>query len=154
MLTFLAPRRHARRCRPRSRGRSTDVEITFVASSAQRDVITDGSPANPNLSTGIRAGRRVYLSGALGNTPATQGDVAAQTRETLARLNRALAAAGCSPADVADALVYVTDLAFVPEVHREYDAFFGAHAPARTTVRSGLMAGDGLVEIMLTAVKP
>jgi enamine deaminase RidA (YjgF/YER057c/UK114 family) len=134
-------------------GPQFDVEITFIASSAARDVIADGSPANPNLSTGIRAGRRVYLSGALGNTPATRGDVAAQTRETLARLNRALAAAGCSPADVADALVYVTDLAFVPEVHREYDAFFGAHAPARTTVRSGLMASDGLVEIMMTAVK-
>ena len=134
-------------------GPQYDVEITLVASSAPRDVISDGSPANPNLSTGIRAGRRVYLSGALGNTPATQGDVAAQTRETLARLNRALAAAGCSPADVADALVYVTDLKFVPDVDREYDAFFGSHAPARATVRSGLMAADGLVEIMLTAVK-
>jgi enamine deaminase RidA (YjgF/YER057c/UK114 family) len=133
-------------------GPQYDVEITLVASSARRDVIRDGSPANPNLSTGIRAGRRVYLSGALGNTPATQGDVAAQTRETLARLNRALAAAGCSPADVADALVYVTDLNAVPEVDHEYRAFFGRHAPARTTVRSGLMAGDALVEIMMTAV--
>jgi enamine deaminase RidA (YjgF/YER057c/UK114 family) len=135
-------------------GPQYDVEITLIASSAPREVISDGGPANPNLSTGIRAGRRVYLSGALGNTAATQGDVAAQTRETLARLNRALAAAGCSPADVADALVYVTDLRFVPDVDREYRAFFGSHAPARATVRSGLMAGDALVEIMLTAVTP
>jgi 2-iminobutanoate/2-iminopropanoate deaminase len=135
-------------------GPQYDVEITLVASSAPREVISDGGPANPNLSTGIRAGRRVYLSGALGNTAATQGNVAAQTRETLARLNRALAAAGCSPADVADALVDVTDLTFVPDVDREYRAFFGGHAPARATVRSGLMAGDALVEIMLTAVTP
>jgi 2-iminobutanoate/2-iminopropanoate deaminase len=134
-------------------GPQYDVEITFVASSAPREVIVDGGPLNPNLSTGIRAGRRVYLSGALGNTPATQGDVAAQTRETLARLGRALAAAGCSPADVVDALVYVTDLSFVAEVDREYGAFFGSHSPARATVRSGLMAADGLVEIMMTAVK-
>jgi 2-iminobutanoate/2-iminopropanoate deaminase len=135
-------------------GPQYDVEITLVGSSSAREVISDGSPPNPNLSTGVRAGRRVYLSGALGNTPATQGDVAAQTRETLTRLDRALAAAGCSPADVVDALVYVTRLETVPEVQREYRAFFGVHAPACTTVRSGLMAHDGLVEIMLTAVSP
>jgi enamine deaminase RidA (YjgF/YER057c/UK114 family) len=131
-----------------------DVEITFVASSASRDVINDGSPANPNLSSGIRAAHRVYLSGALGNTPATEGNAAAQTRETLARLQRALAAAGCSPADVVEALVYVTDLGRIPEVEREYRTFFGSHTPACTMVRSGLMAPDGLVEIMLTAVTP
>jgi enamine deaminase RidA (YjgF/YER057c/UK114 family) len=130
------------------------VEITFVASSARREVISDGSPANPNLSTGIRSGSRIYLSGALGNTDATRGDVAAQTRETLARLRRALAAAACSPADVVDALIYVTDLKFMPEVDREFAAFFRDHSPARTTVRAGLMAADGLVEIMMTAVKP
>ena len=129
------------------------VEITFVASSARRDVISDGSPVNPNLSTGIRSGSRIYLSGALGNTAATSGDVAAQTRETLARLRRALAAAACSPADVVEALIYVTDLKSVPEVDREFRAFFGGHAPACTTVRAGLMAADGLVEIMMTAVK-
>jgi enamine deaminase RidA (YjgF/YER057c/UK114 family) len=135
-------------------GPQYDVEITLIASSAPREVITDGGPPNPNLSAAIRAGRHVHLSGALGNTPATRGDAAAQTRETLARLNRVLAAAGCSAADVADTLVYVTDLAAVADVDREYHAFFGPHAPARTTVHSGLMAPDGLVEIMMTAVRP
>jgi enamine deaminase RidA (YjgF/YER057c/UK114 family) len=135
-------------------GPQYDVEITLVASSARREVISDGSPANPNLSTGIRSGSRIYLSGALGNTAATRGDVAAQTRETLARLRSALTAASCSPADVVDALIYVTDLKNLPEVDREYHAFFGGHAPARVTVQAGLMAADGLVEIMMTAVKP
>jgi len=130
------------------------VEITFVASSARRDVISDGSPANPNLSTGIRSGSRIYLSGALGNTAETRGDVAAQTRATLARLRSALAAAACSPADVVDALIYVTDLNSLRDVDRELRAFFGGHAPARTNVRAGLMAADALVEIMMTAVKP
>jgi len=129
------------------------VEITIVASSAKRDVITDGRPPNPNLSPGIRAGSRLYLSGALGNTPENKRDVAAQTRETFAKLERALSAAGLTPADVVDALVYVTDLTSAPEVEREYRAFFGSSTPARTVVRSGLMSGDGLVEIMLTAVK-
>lgn len=130
------------------------VEITFVASSARREVITtDARPPNPNLSTGIRAGNVVYLSGALGNTPETKGDVAAQTRETLARLKSALTAAGCTPADVVDALVYITDLQNAAAVERESAAFFGNHRPARTVVRSGLVSGDALVEIMFTAVK-
>lgn len=135
-------------------GNQYGVEITIVASSAKRDVIvTDGRPGNPNLSTGIRVGNRIYLSGALGNTPENKGDVAAQTRETLAKLKSALTAAGCTPADVVDTLVYITDLQSSAAVEREYRAFFGNHNPARTVVRSGLMSGDGLVEIMLTAVK-
>lgn len=136
-------------------GPQYDVEITFIASSSPRRVITEGLPPNLNLplSAAIGAGETVYLSGALGFDDTNTGNVAAQTRETLARLRRTLAAADRAPSDVGEAIVYVTDLKFLPEVDREYRAFFGAHAPARTTIRSGLMAADGLVEIMLTAVK-
>ena len=67
-------------------GSQYNVEITLVASSAPQRVIDDGRPANPNLSAAIRAGDRVYLSGMLGNTAETKGDVAAQTRETLSRI--------------------------------------------------------------------
>jgi 2-iminobutanoate/2-iminopropanoate deaminase len=131
------------------------VEITFTASSSPRRVITEGLPPSLNLplSAAIVAGDRAYLSGALGFDDTNKGNVAAQTRETLARLRRTLAAADRAPSDVAEAIVYVTDLKFLPEVDREYRAFFGSHAPARTTIRSGLMAADGLVEIMVTAVK-
>lgn len=130
------------------------VEMTFVASTAPRTVVDDGRPVNPNLSTGIVAGNRVYLSGALGNTPATQGDVAGQTREVLARLGGALAAAGASPASVVESIVYVTELGMLDQVEPEYRRFFQGRTPARTNVRAGLMAPDGLVEIMMTADRP
>jgi 2-iminobutanoate/2-iminopropanoate deaminase len=115
----------------------------------------EGLPPNLNLplSAAVIAGRHVYLSGALGNDETTRGNPAAQTRATLEKLRRTLAAAGVLPADVVEAFVYVTDLKFLPDVDREYRSFFGSHAPARTTLRSGLVAPDGLVEIMLTAVK-
>jgi enamine deaminase RidA (YjgF/YER057c/UK114 family) len=131
------------------------VEITFTASSSPRRVVTEGiSPAlNLPLSAAIVAGDRAYLSGALGFNDTNIGNVAAQTRETLARLQRTLAAAGHAPDDVAEAIVYVTDLKDLPAVDREYHTFFGAHRPARTTIQSGLMARDGLVDIMLTAVR-
>jgi enamine deaminase RidA (YjgF/YER057c/UK114 family) len=56
-----------------------------VRSASRRAVLTpneDGTPgrANPNLSSAIRAGERLFLSGMLGNSEATRGDVAAQTR--------------------------------------------------------------------------
>jgi 2-iminobutanoate/2-iminopropanoate deaminase len=130
------------------------VEITMIASAAKREAVSDGRPANPNLSTAIRAGQMLYLSGMLGNTPETKGSVAAQTRETLARIRTALTAAGYSPADVVDSMVYLTDLASFADMNGEYRAFFQKDFPARTTVGSGLVAGDGLVEIMMTAVKP
>lgn len=132
------------------------VEITFVASSSPRRVVNEGPSPNPNLplSPAIVAGGRAYLSGALGFDDSNKGNAGAQTRETLSRLRRTLAAAGAVPSDVAEAIVYVTDLSVLPDVDREYGTFFGTHAPARSTIRSGLMAPDGLVEIVFTAVKP
>ena len=134
-------------------GPQYNVEITFTASSSPRRVIAEGLPPNLNLplSAAIVAGERAYLSGALGFDDTNKSNVAAQTRETLAKLRRTLAAADRAPSDVVESTVFVTDLKDLPEVDREYRAFFGSHTPARTTIRSGLVAADGLVEIMLTA---
>ncbi len=133
-------------------GPQYSIEITFVASSAKKEVINTSPTPNQNLSTAIRVGKRVYLSGALGNTPENAGDATAQTRETLVRLRAALTAAGCTPADVVDAMVYLTDLRMFAAMNDAYRPFFGSDFPARATVKSGLVAAGGVVEIMLTAV--
>lgn len=134
-------------------GPQYSVEITLVASSSRKEVIDDGRPVNPNLSAAIRAGDRLYVSGMLGSTAENKGDAGAQTRETLARIARALEAGGATPADVVDALVYVTDVAHFSAMNDAYRPFFTRDFPARTTVQSGLVAPDGLVEIMMTAVR-
>jgi enamine deaminase RidA (YjgF/YER057c/UK114 family) len=136
-------------------GPQYDVEITFTASSVSKHVVNEGLPAGHNLplSAAIVAGKRTYLSGALGFNQSNIGNVAAQTRETLAKLQRTLGAAGMAATDIAETVVYVTDLKYLPDVDREYSTFFGEQTPARTTIRSGLMAADGLAEIMATAVK-
>ena len=127
------------------------VEMTFTASSAPRQAIGSG-PAGIPISPAVTAGQRVYLSGALGNTPETAGNVGAQTRETLARLRKTLEAAGATPADVVEAMVYLKDVASFAVMNDEYRTFFGGGFPARTTVGTPLVVDDGLVEIMLTAV--
>ena len=135
-------------------GRDYAIEITLVASSSKKEVISGGRPANPNLSAALRAGTRVYLSGILGNTPETKGDAAGQTRETLARIRDLLTAAGLTPADVVEGVVYLTDVGNFGAMNQQYRAFFERDFPARATVGTGLVAADGLVEIMMTAVKP
>lgn len=129
------------------------VEMTFVASRAPKRVIAGDGPANPNLSPAILAGSRLYLSGMLGVTPETTGDAAAQTRETLRRLQATMARAGFAPADVVDSLVYLTRPSDFGAMNGAYREFLSPPFPTRATVQAALAAPGGLVEIMMTAVR-
>jgi enamine deaminase RidA (YjgF/YER057c/UK114 family) len=98
-------------------------------------------------------GKRLWVSGVLGNTEATRGDAAAQTRETLARVGRALKAAGFSWEEVGEAVVYVSDLEHGPAVAKVWAEQFPKAKPAGVLVETPLVAPDGLVEIMVSAAK-
>jgi enamine deaminase RidA (YjgF/YER057c/UK114 family) len=132
---------------------SHTVEVTMVAVAGPKEAVSTGGRPNPNLSAAIRAGDRLYVSGMLGATDQTRGDAGAQTRETLARIDRTLEAGGFSRADIVESLVYLTDFAHFGAMHEAYRTFFSRDFPARATVGVGLVAPDGLVEIMVTAVK-
>lgn len=128
------------------------VEITFVAvKDANRKII--GPPLALPLSPGVLAGDRLYLSGMLGNTPETAGDVVAQTREMMARIGRTLEAGGHAWSDVGEAYLYVTDMATKDAVVAEVAKPFSGGLPAGLVIGTGLVAPDGLVELMVTAGK-
>ena len=136
------------------------VEITMVAvKDAGRAAVTtpnaDGSAGtpNPNLSSAIRVGHRLYISGTLGNTAANKGDVKAQTAETLTRIGRTLKASGFDWTNVVDGIVYLPDMSRFQDMNAAYREAIAKDFPARATVGAGLMGADGLVEIMFTAVK-
>ncbi len=136
------------------------VEITLLAVKSQdRQAVVPldetGQPArpNPNLSAAIRVGNRLYLSGMLGNTPDNRGDTKAQTTRTLAALGRGLKAAGFEWRHVVEGLAYLTDVKNFGAMNEVYRPHFAKDFPARATVVTGLVNADGLVEIMLTAVK-
>lgn len=139
-------------------GGASVVEITMTAVSGPKQAITtpaaDGTPGKPSpiLSSAIKVGNRLYLSGMLGNTPATKGDMEAQTRETLARIGRTLTAAGYGWSDLVDGVVYITDPAQFDAMNRGYRSVV-KDLPARATVKAGLVNADGLVEIMFVASK-
>ncbi len=140
-------------------GPQYQVELTLTAVRGAKTVVTtpaaDGTPGKPSalLSSAIKVGNRLYLSGMLGNTAETKGDVEAQTREALARLGRTLTAAGYDWKDVVDGIVYLTDVKNFDGMNRAYRTIFSKDFPARATVRTGLVNADGLVEIMFVAAK-
>lgn len=136
------------------------VEITMVAvKDPSRTAIAtpnaDGTPGapNPNLSSAIRVGNRLFVAGTLGNAASNKGDVKAQTAEALARIGRTLQAAGFAWNQVVEGMVYLPDIAKFGDMNDAYRATFSKDFPARTTIQAGLMSADAAVEIMLTAVK-
>lgn len=136
------------------------VEITMAAvKDPSRTAVAapnaDGTmPApNPNLSAAIHVGRRVFVSGTTGATATTAGDAKAQTAETMTRIGRALKAAGFEWSDVADAMVYLPQMANYAAMNDAYRAAFAKDFPARTTIEAGLMGNGAAVEIMVTAVR-
>jgi enamine deaminase RidA (YjgF/YER057c/UK114 family) len=140
--------------------RDFQVEMTMVAATgAERIAVltpnADGSPgrANPNLSSAIQVGPRLFLSGMLGVLPGTSSGAAAQTDETLNRLERTMTAAGHGWPGVVESVVYVTDVAAAPEVLSAFAARVGGRLPVGTLVGTGLVSPEGRVEIMLTSSK-
>ena len=135
------------------------VEITLTASRLAKQAFTtpaaDGSPGkpNPNLSGAIKVGNRLYVSGILGNTADNKGNTEAQTVEMLARIGRTLKAAGFEWSNVVDGIAYITDVKNFDAMNKGYRTIFTKDFPARATVRTGLVAPDGLVEVMFVAAK-
>jgi enamine deaminase RidA (YjgF/YER057c/UK114 family) len=129
------------------------VEITLTATTGDRQVLGPAvSPTLP-LSTAVRTGNKVFLSGVLGNTDANAGDVAAQTRETLTRIERTLTSQGMTFAHVVDTTVYLPDLAAFATMNGVYREFFPSAPPARATVGTGLVSRNALIELVMTAVR-
>jgi reactive intermediate/imine deaminase len=140
-------------------GAQYQVEITLTASKQPKQAFTtpaaDGSPGKPNpiLSSAIKAGNKLYVSGILGNTAENKGNTEAQTVELLARVGRTLKAAGYDWPNVADGIVYITDVKNFDAMNKGYRTIFTKDFPSRATVRTGLVNADGLVEIMFVATK-
>jgi 2-iminobutanoate/2-iminopropanoate deaminase len=113
------------------------------------------APKGP-YSPAVRAGDFVYVSGQTPRDPVTGelvgGDIASQTRSTLANLQRVLEQAGATMADVVSVTVYLQrsdDWDAMNAVYR--DVFRGPH-PSRTTVGADLRGI--LVEISAVAYRP
>src|SRR6201986_848885 len=97
-------------------------------------------------SRAVRVGPHVVVAGTTG--PGTPGNVGAQTREALRRIEIALNEAGAALSDVIRTRIYVTDISRWREVAAGRAEVFAQIRPAATMVEvAALIAPDLVVEI-------
>ena len=125
---------------------------------SKRTNISSGAPweAIVGYSRAVRIGNHVWVSG----TTATDehgkvvgiGDAAAQTRYALQKIERALAEAGATFADVVRTRMFVTDISQWEAIGRVHGEYFSDIRPAATMAEvSKLIDPDHLVEIEVDA---
>src|SRR5581483_1328526 len=118
-----------------------------------RTRVSSGAPWEPvvGYSRAVVVGRQVFVAGTTATGPDGRvvgpGDAAAQTRQALANIRRALEAAGASLEHVVRSRIFVTDIGQWEAIGRVHGEVFGAVRPAATMVEvSRLIDPDMLVE--------
>ena len=108
----------------------------------------------PHLTASVAAGGFVYTSGVLARDTegAISGDIRRQTRQALDNLATVLADHGLALADVVKTTVWLRQAEDAPAFNEVYAGMFGTHRPCRSTVVSGLVAPQALVEIEAVAI--
>ena len=81
-------------------------------------------------------------------------DVAAQTRKVFRNIEAVLAAAGLKLGHVAKATVFLTTMDDFTAMNAVYQAAFGGHKPARSTIAVAGLPVGALVEIEVIAARP
>jgi 2-iminobutanoate/2-iminopropanoate deaminase len=126
---------------------------------AVREIISspDAPAAIGPYSQAVRVGDRLYLSGQLGLDPATGKFVGkgfeAQARQALKNQKAILETAGFSLKDVVQCQVFVRDMSDYPKFNAIYEEYFDKDFPARAVLEVSRLPADGLVEIMMVAVR-
>ena len=121
-----------------------------------RRLISSGSPfeAQGGYSRAVVDGEWLFVAGTTGFDYAAMtiaDDPAEQTRQALRNIERALAEAGASLADIVRARYYVPDAADWPLIMPVLGAAFGAIRPAATAIICGLVDPRMKIEIEVTA---
>ncbi len=126
---------------------------------APRQTVTSGTPWEPivGYSRAVRIANAVYVSGttATDDTGAIvgPGDPYTQARQALRNIERALAAAGATMADVVRTRIFVINIDHWREIGRAHSEVFRTIRPATTLVEvRRLIDPEMLVEIEAEAV--
>lgn len=102
------------------------------------------------LSSAVRVGNILYLSGMMGRDPGTREmaeGAEAETHQIMKNMKAALEKYGSSLDEVVKCTVFMANPDDRPVVNKAYRSYFGANPPARSGVGNLILAGTGTVEI-------
>ena len=104
----------------------------------------------PRLSGATVHNGIVYVSGQVPDTP--HADVATQTREILAKIDKLLSAAGSSKRNILNASIWLSDIMTFDEMNKPWEEWVApGPAPARATVEARIANPKYRVEIAVIA---
>ena len=121
-------------------------------------VHTDNAPkAIGPYSQAVKAGNMLFVSGQVPFVPETmeivEGDVKAQTAQSLKNVQAILAEAGLDFSHVVKSTVFIKDMNEFAQINEVYAEFFGENKPARACVEVARLPKDVLIEIEAIAEK-
>ena len=112
-------------------------------------VVTDNAPkADHILSQGIISNGTVYVAGQIHNKP--DGTMVAQIMQNVSAI---LEAGGTDLGKAVKVVIYVTDMAQMPELNEVYPTYFTEPYPVREAVCVQALPLGATIEISVTAVK-
>lgn len=118
-------------------------------------VQTDRAPAAIGpYSQAVKTSGLLFASGQIPLTAAgeiVEGGIEAQTNQVFSNIEALLASEGLSLANVAKTTVFLRNLSDFAAMNAIYEAEFGNHKPARSTIQVAGLPKDALVEIEIVA---
>lgn len=100
-------------------------------------------------------GSTVYLAGQVADDTTNKGggqDVAGQTRQVLAQIDKLLAEAGTDKSRILFAQIVLADIKTFADMNGVWDAWVApGNTPARATIEAKLVAPEYKIEIIVTA---
>ena len=118
---------------------------------------TDNAPkAIGPYSQAVKAGNMLFVSGQVPFVPETmeivEGDVKAQTAQSLKNVQAILAEAGLDFSHVVKSTVFIKHMNEFAQINEVYAEFFGENKPARACVEVARLPKDVKVEIEVIAI--
>lgn len=126
-----------------------------LAAQATREILPQAPRPGANLSSIVKVGDMLYLSGQLGFAPGqglVPGGIGPETKQAMENIKTLLESVGSGMDRVVKCTVYLADVAEFQAMNAEYRTFFPSEPPARTTVAVSGLVSNARIEVTCLAL--